>query len=264
MDVITDFAFPLSITVLTELLCIPAEDCRQFHAWAQALLTPSGESQNVALLQALREYIRDLLAIKRTRPASNLLSTPLRGAENGDDVLSETELVSTIWLLIIAGYETTANLIGNSVLALLQHPEQMLLRQQNLCLLPAAIEELLRYTAPLLLSTPRWANEEVTLHDNLIRRGESVFVSLVAANTDPRQFPNPHRLDITRPENPHVAFGKGIHHCLGAPMARLEAQIAIGRLLQRLPNLRLACELEQLTWTENPIAGGLTSLPVAF
>jgi cytochrome P450 len=264
MDVIADFAFPLPITVLSELLGIPAEDRQQFRAWTQALLTPSEESQSLALLQTFLQYVKDLLATKHAHPASDLTSALVQGTENGDDLLSETELISTIWLLIIAGYETTVNLIGNSVLALLQHPEQMLLLQQDRSLLPLAIEELLRYTAPLLLSTPRWASEEVTMHGKVIRKGEPVFVSLLAANTDPQQFPNPARLDITRWENQHIAFGKGIHYCLGAPLARLEGQIAIGTLLQRLPNLRLACEFEQLTWTENLLVRGLTSLPVVF
>jgi cytochrome P450 PksS len=140
----------------------------------------------------------------------------------------------------------------------------MHLLQHDPSLLPSTIEELLRYTAPVSLSSPRWASEDIPMHDQVIRKGEMVFVSLIGADTDPQQFPDPEVLDIMRQENQHVAFGKGIHYCLGAPLARLEGQIAIGTLLQRLPNLRQAREPEQLTWNQNPILRGLTSLPVTF
>jgi len=266
MDLIADFAFPLPITVISEMLGIPAQDRQQFRAWSQTIVTaPVGPQPEVAFvaLEAFVQYIKTLLTDKSAHPGSDLTSNLVQVEERGD-TLSETELISTIFLLIVAGHETTVNLIGNGVLALLQHPDQMHLLQRDPSLLPSAIEELLRYTAPVSLSSPRWASEDIPIHGQVISKGEMVFVSLIAADTDPQQFPDPEVLDIMRQENQHVAFGKGIHYCLGAPLARLEGQIAIGTLLQRLPNLRLAREPEQLTWNQNPILRGLTSLPVTF
>ncbi len=179
-------------------------------------------------------------------------------------MLSEIELVSMLWLLIYAGYETTVNLIGNGVLALLQHPEQLRALQQDLSLLPAAVEEILRYTTPVLLSTPRFAREDIALRGEVIRQGERVFAALIAADMDLPGMTDPQRFDVTRQENRHLAFGRGIHYCLGAPLARLEGQIALGTLLRRLPGLRSAQDLAQLTWTQNLLARGVGSLRVAF
>jgi cytochrome P450 PksS len=266
MNLITDFAFPLPITVISEMLGIPTADRPQFRTWSQALVTapldPELAAKN-AVLETFIQYIKTFLADKRIHPGLDLPSSMIQAEEHGD-VLSETELISTVFLLIVAGHETTVNLIGNAVLALLLHPDQMNLLRADPSLLPSAIEELLRYTAPVSMSSPRWACEDISMHGEVIHKGELVFVSLVGANTDPRQFSDPTVLDILRQENQHVAFGKGIHFCLGAPLARLEGQIAIGTLLQRLPNLRLASQSEQLTWTPTPILRGLTSLPVTF
>ncbi|HZO76215.1 MAG TPA: cytochrome P450 [Ktedonobacteraceae bacterium] len=266
MDLIADFAFPLPITVICELLGIPIEDRQQFRAWSQLIVAgPLGPQpdQALAALEAFIQYIKHLLADKRSHPGNDLTSGLVQVEEQGDR-LSEDELISMVWLLIIAGHETTVNLIGNSMLILLQHPQQLELLRANPSLLPSAVEELLRYTAPVSLSTPRWASEDIVMHDQVIRKGETVFVSLIAADTDPAQFPDPRRLDVTRQENQHVAFGKGIHYCLGAPLARLEGQIAIGMLLQSFPHLRLAQKPEQLIWGQNPLLHGLTSLLVAF
>lgn len=266
MDLIADFAFPLPITVISEMLGIPAQDRQQFRAWSQTIVTATVGPQPEEALAALEtfvQYIKMLLADKHAHPGSDLTSGLVQAEERGDR-LHENELISTIFLLIVAGHETTVNLIGNGMLALLEHPDQMHLLRQDSSLLPSAIEELLRYTAPVTLSTPRWASEDISMHGKVIHKGEMVFVSLIGADTDPRQFPDPELLDITRQENQHVAFGKGIHYCLGAPLARLEGQIAIGTLLQRLPNLQLGRESEQLTWTQSPILRGLTSLPVTF
>ena len=267
MDLINDFAFPLPITVIGELLGIPVEDRKQFRAWTDAMLAISEESQqvaaNVSAVRSFVSYIKTLLSEKRGHPGSDLTSGLVQAEENGD-ALDEGELISTIFLLIVAGHVTTVNLIGIGMLALLEHPEQMHLLQQDLSLIPSAIEELLRYTAPVSLAAPRWASEDVVMHDKLIRKGEMVFVSLVAANTDPQHFHDPELLDITRHENQHLAFGKGIHYCLGAPLARLEGQIAFSTLLQRLPHLRLAVDPEQVTWAQSPILRNLMSLPVTF
>src|SRR5258708_3985453 len=266
MDLIADFAFPLPITVISEMLGIPVKDRQQFRAWSQTIVNaPVGPQieDKLAALEMFVQYIKTLLADKRAHPGSDLTSGLVQ-AEEHRDTLSETELISTIFLLIVAGHETTVNLIGNGVLALLQHPDQMQLLRADSSLLPSAIEELLRYTAPVSLSSPRWASEDIPMYGKVISKGEMVFVSLIGADTDPQQFADPEVLNILRQEHQHVAFGKGIHYCLGAPLARLEGQIAIGTLLQRLPNLRQEPPTAQLTWTQNPILRGLTSLPVTF
>jgi cytochrome P450 len=266
MDLIADFALPLPLTVISEMLGIPTAHRLQFRAWSQTLVAGAvgGDPEKVQrAMEAFVQYIKTLLAEKRAHPGTDLTSGLVQAEERGDH-LSEIELISTIFLLILGGHETTVNLIGNGTLALLLHPEQRNLLRTHPELLPSAIEELLRYTAPVSLATPRWASEDIPWHDQMIRRGEMVFVSLIAANTDPQHFADPEVLDIARQENQHVAFGKGIHFCLGAPLARLEGQIAIGTLLRRLPHLRLASEAEDLTWTQSPIMRGLASLPVAF
>jgi cytochrome P450 len=265
MDLIHDFASPLPITVICEMLGIPATDRQQFRTWTQTVVNASSQRDPAirVAVEAFRHYIKTLLAEKRAHPGSDLTSSLVSVEENGE-LLSENELREMIFLLIVAGHETTVNLIGNGTLALLQHPDQMHRLQRHPSLILSAIEELLRYTAPLSLSDERWATEDIALHGKVIRKGEMVFAFLIAANTDPQQFPDPELLDIARQENQHLAFGKGIHYCLGAPLARLEGQIAFGTLLQRLPNLRLASDPEQLIWNSNPMLHGLTSLPVTF
>jgi cytochrome P450 len=229
-------------------------------------VTSTAEPASQAKLEALEtfvHYIKVLLSEKRAHPGDDLTSSMIQAEERGD-TLNEAELISTIFLLIVAGHETTVNLIGSGTLALLQRPDQIDLLRADLSLLPATIEELLRYTAPVGLSTPRWASEDIPMHGQVIRKGQMVFASLMGANVDPQQFSEPAELDILRQEKQHLSFGKGIHFCLGAPLARLEGQVAIGALLQRLPNLQQASPIEELTWIQNPLLRGLTSLPVTF
>ncbi len=269
MDLIDDFALPLPITVISEMLGIPEGDRPRFRSWSQSLVNATGDvaalAQDATILagmQAFLAYIVDFLAEKRAHPGADLTSDLIQAEEQGD-ALSETELISMIFLLIVAGHVTTVNLIGNGTLALLEHPDQLRLLQSDPSLLPAAIEELLRYTPPVTF-TARWASEDVPLHGKVIHKGEIVVVSLAGADTDPTQFPDPDTLNLTREEKQNLAFGKGIHYCLGAPLARLEGQIAIGTLLRRLPNLRLACDPDQLVWNPSFALRGLTSLPVVF
>jgi cytochrome P450 PksS len=243
------------------MLGIPTTDRQLFRTWTQKIVNMQEDSTTA--IEAFLHYIENLLAEKRTHPGNDLISSLVQVEENGDQ-LSENELVSMIFLLIVAGHETTVNLLGNGTLALLQHPDQMHLLRSDPTMLPTAIEELLRYTAPVSLTDERWASEDILLHGTLIRKGEQVLAALIAANADPQQFSDPTVLDITRQQNQHLAFGKGIHYCLGAPLARLEGQVAFGTLLQRQPNLRLAIDPAQLTWSKNPMLCGLTSLPVAF
>jgi cytochrome P450 PksS len=244
------------------MLGIPVTDRQRFRTWTQAIVNMQEEARATALQEFLH-YIKTLLDEKRAHPGNDLTSSLVQVEEKGDQ-LRENELVSMLFLLIVAGHETTVNLLGNGTLALLQHPDQFQQLQHDPSLIPAAVEELLRYTAPVSLSDERWASEDIVLHGKLICKGQQVTAALISANADPQQFPASETLDITRRENQHLAFGKGIHYCLGAPLARLEGQIAFSTLLRRLPNLRLASDPEQLVWNVNPMLRGLKSLPVTF
>lgn len=262
MDLLPAFAYPLPITVISEMLGIPVADRQQFRVWTQAIINMQEEAHRNSLDEFFG-YIETLLEEKRKYPDNDLISSLIQVEEHGDQ-LRGNELVSMIFLLIVAGHETTVNLLGNGTLALLQHPEQLQQLQRDPTLIPGAVEELLRYTAPVSLSDERWAGEDIELHGKLIRKGDMVLAALISANADPEQFPAGSTLDITRRENQHLAFGKGIHFCLGAPLARLEGQIAFSTLLRRLPNLHLVDDPEQLVWNLNPMLRGLKSLPVAF
>jgi cytochrome P450 len=214
-------------------------------------------------MQAFTSYLGRLFDDRRADPQDDLISGLIQAEEAGDR-LSEEELFSTVIILIIAGHETTVSLIGNCALALLQNPQQMEILIQDPSRTPAAIEELVRYDGPVERALNRWATEDVEIGGHLIKRGEMVIPILGAADRDPNQFSNPELLDFSRSPNPHLAFGRGIHYCLGSPLARLEGEIAINTMLQRLPNLRLAVEPSQLEWRLVPLFHGLTSLPVAW
>lgn len=270
MDLVADFAFPLPITVILEMLGIPTTDRKQFREWTEAViqgqnavLSPEREAISRDAEKKFVDYIKALIAEKKERPDNDLTSRLVQAEENGD-VLHEDELISMIFLLITAGHETTVNLIGTGTLALLEHPEQMELLRTDPTLLPSAIEELLRYASPVSLSAPRWAKEDISLHGKVIRKGEMIRGALIAANTDPQHVSDPAALDILRRENQHLAFGKGVHYCLGAPLARLEGQVAIGTLLRRLPHLQLVGDPEQLLWRETGSLRSLAALPVTF
>jgi len=266
MDRIDDYAFPLPITVISELLGIPVADRQQFRTWTQSIVEGAlqpGQEVEAAAEAAFISYIKSLLAEKRAHPGSDLTSGLIHAEEQGD-ALSEDELISMIFLLIVAGHVTTVNLIGSGMLALLEHPDQLRLLCEDSSLLPSAIEELLRYTSPVNFSAPRWASEDIALHGQMIRKGDMMFAALSGANDGPQQFHDPDLMDLTRAENAHLAFGKGIHYCLGAPLARLEGQNAIGTLLRRLPNLRLISDPAAVVWSRSGAVSGPQSLPVAF
>ncbi len=267
MDLVNDFAYPLPMTVISEMLGIPSEDRAQFRSWTQALLnafsTPGQETQALEIADNFIAYIRKLLEEKRVQPADDLISHLIQVEEQGEK-LSEDELVSMVWLLIVAGHETTVNLLSNGALALLQHPEQADRLRQDPTLIVSAVEELLRYTAPVLFAGARWVSQDMEFHGQTLHRGEILRISSLAADTDPQHFPDPQSLDITRQDNKHLAFGRGIHACLGAPLARLEGQIALGTLFRRLPHLRLNCAPADLTWNPVPNLRCLKSLPVTF
>jgi cytochrome P450 len=268
MDLIQDYALPLPMTIIAEMLGVPASDQGKFHRWSSRIVSLSSNSQGELLrvlpsMWMFMRYLRSFFKLRRAEPRDDLTSALVQAEESGDR-LSEDELLAMVMLLLIAGHETTVNLIANGTLALLEHPDQLQRLRDDRSLLKPAIEELLRFTSPVDIATDRFAKEDLTIRGVRIARGEQVMAVLGSANRDPRQFANPDTLDITREPNRHLAFGQGIHYCLGAPLARLEGQIAIDTLLERLPKLRLAVRPEQLRWRRGLIIRGLEKLPVVF
>lgn len=270
MDVIADLAYPLPVTVICEMLGVPADAHAGIRQWSvdlarslDAIGMPSDEEvvkRGRVARQAMLDYFRDLLPERRQRPRDDLLSLLIAAEEQGDR-LTEGELLITCNLLFVAGHETTVNLIGNGLLALLNHPDQLAKLRADPTLLPGAVEELLRYDSPVQ-RTGRITNTDVELDGRKIAKGSLVVTAIGAANRDPAHFPDPDRLDITRRDNRHIAFGFGIHFCLGAPLARLEGQIAIDTLLRRMPGLRLVSSAPE--WRESSTLRGLKRLPVTF
>jgi cytochrome P450 len=267
MDLSAEYAFPLPITVIAEMLGVPTADQDRFRAWSDAIVTPVvGQELLEAFLEQMAEfvaYLQGLFAERRAEPADDLISALMRARDEGD-ALSEDELFGTVVLLIVAGHETTVGLIGNAVLNLLVHPDQLALVRADNALLPAAIEEVLRYEGPVERTLNRWAATDVELGSQTIRRGELVILVLNAADRDPERFDEPDRLDVTRADVRHLAFGRGSHYCLGAPLARLEAEVALETLFRRLPGLHLSVPPEELEWRATPTFRRLVSLPVSW
>lgn len=267
MELVDDFAFPLPITVIAELLGIPVEDRDRFRTWSNSfVLPPVTDELREQFLRHTDEfvaYLDDLFAKRRVEPTDDLLSALVRAEEQGDR-LSQNELRSMAVLLIVAGHETTVSLITNAVRALLSNPDQLASLRSDPTLVRTAVEELLRYDSPVERSLSRWAAADVEVGGRLVKRGEHVIAVLGSANRDPAQFADPDRLDVRRYECKHVGFGRGPHYCLGAPLARLEAEIALQTLFERLPNLRLTIAQDHLYWRPIPIFRSLASLPVAW
>jgi cytochrome P450 len=268
MDLIADFAFPLPIIVIAELLGVPPEERDRFKAWSNQLivgLSPLAQKEDFIqigkAIGELDDYLGGVIEERRRAPRQDLISELIQAQEAGDQ-LSQDEMVATCRLLLTAGHETTVNLIGNGTLALLRHPEELARLKQDPGLLPGAVEELLRYDSPVQM-TVRFTLEDTELGGQAVSRGDLVMVLTGAGNHDPKQYAEPARLDVTRKNaSTHLAFGAGIHYCLGASLARLEGQIAIGALLRRMPGLKVADE--PLEWRKNPVLRGLKSLPVTF
>ena len=265
VDVVEDYAYPLPINVISEMLGVPREDRAQVRAWSAALASGLGKRDDglEAHMRAFGEYAARLVAEKRRHPAGDLVSMLVAIEEEGDR-LSERELLSMITLLIFAGHETTSNLIATGTLMLLDHPDQLARLVAEPGLVPAAVEELLRFNGPATTTGPRFAREDVELAGQQIRKGDLLVVALVSANHDETRFTEPDELDIARTLGRHVAFGHGIHVCLGAPLARVEADVAFSTLLRRMPGLRLAVPRDQITWHSTLNTRSLTALPVAF
>ncbi len=268
IDLIEDYALPIPTTVIAQMLGVPVEDRHKFHHWSKAIVSMGSGSTFGALkmlpnLYAFVRYIRGLVKQRRANPQDDMISALVEAHESNDQ-LSEDELVGMIFLMLVAGHETTVNLIGNGTLALLENPAQLALLRDNPALIKSAVEELLRFTSPVETSDERYAREDVTIAGVTIPKGSLVYGVIASANRDPEQFENPDVLDITRENNKHLAFSQGIHYCLGAPLARMEGQIAFNTLLRRLPDLQLAAPVESLRWRPSLMLRGLESLPVTF
>lgn len=266
IDVIKDYALPLPMTIITEILGVPARDHHKFHKWSKAVVSLTSPHATMRVIPSVWLFIRYLRQFfkKRRRDPRDDLATALIQAEEAGDKLSEDELLAMVFLLLIAGHETTVNLIGNGMLALLEHPDAMNRLQRDPALIKTAVEELLRYTSPVLMSTERYAREDLNLHGVTIPRGGMTLGVIGSANRDETVFENPDELDITREPNKHLSFGQGVHFCLGAPLARLEGEIAINTLLRRMPDLHLSVATESLRWRPSMFLRGLESLPVSF
>lgn len=266
MDLIRDYALPLPMTIITEILGVPTNDRDRFHKWSNAVVSLSSPNPTFRVLPSVWgfiRYLRKFFKVRRREPRDDLVSALIRAEEAGDK-LSEDELLAMVFLLLIAGHETTVNLISNGMLALLQQPNEMERLRSDPSLIKSAIEELLRYTSPVFMTTERYALDGATIQGVNIPRGEMTLGVIGSANRDETVFENPNDLNITREPNKHLSFGQGIHFCIGAPLARMEAQIAINTLLQWKPNLQLKVSADVLQWRPSIFLRGLAALPVKF
>jgi cytochrome P450 len=265
VDLVEGFGFPLPITVITELVGIPPGDRAAFRRWSSITVNGAVHPPEVYVdaARSMVGYIRELVAVKRADPRDDLLSALIAVREDGDR-LSEDELTSMVFLLLVAGHETTVNLIVTAAYSLLRHPEQLALLRAEPERLPAAVEELLRHDGPVQVTIPAVAAAPIEVGGVTIPAGDVVVPVLLTANRDPARFPEPDRLDIARGAGQHLAFGHGLHHCLGAPLARLEGRIAIGSLFARFPRLRLADPATEPSRNPGLIINGLVALPLVL
>lgn len=264
-DLVDSFAFPLPITVICELLGVPAADRDSFRRWSNELVAPTGGTPEREVVEGFGAYLDALIEDKRaSRPTDDLLSALITTRAEDGDALSLRELRGMAYLLLVAGHETTVGLITNTIRALFAHPGQLADLRADFGLLDGAVEEGLRYDGPVESSTFRIAKEAITVGDTAIPALSPVFVSLAAADRDPQRFPEPDRFDIRREPRGHLAFGHGIHHCLGAPLARLEGTIAIRTLLERFPRLELDPEGSPWEWMPGLLVRGVRHLPVRW
>ena len=266
IELISQFSYPLPITVICEMLGIPPEDREQTRQWSEDLLTARTPERMEEIGRNIGEfiaYLRELFARKREAPGDDLISQLLQVEVEGDR-LTDDEILAMVFILFVAGHITTVNLISNGVYALLTHPEQAETLRRDPSLVPNAVEEILRYYGPAETTTPRFAQDDVEIGGQAIAKGEALLVVLAAADRDPARFSDPQAFDITREDaNRHIAFGKGVHACLGAPLARLEGQVALESLFRRYPELRLAVAKDEITWAPSFLRS-LTGLPLLF
>ncbi len=263
MDLIGEFAYQLPTVVILELIGVPVEDRDRFRGWTNAVLSPALDQAGLEQLHAFLDYLRELIAERTVNPTDDLLSALVAAEESGNQ-LTEGELFGMLMLLIVAGHETTVNLIANAMLALWNHPEQKALLQAEPALMPRAVEEFLRYDGSVERAFVRYVRADLDLDGVLLPEGSLVIPVLGGADRDESVFAEPDTLDITRTPNQHLGFGQGSHYCLGAPLARLETEIALNTLLRRLPDIEPAVPVSELRWRPLPTFRALESLPVRW
>lgn len=263
-DLIDSFAFPLPMTVICELLGVPELDRNAFRRWSGEIVASTSPQAQALAYEQLPAYLSQLIADKRAAPGDDLLSAMIHAVDEGGDRLSPDELIGMSVLLLIAGHETTVNLIGNGMRALLAHPAQLADLRADFSLLGGAVEEMLRYDGPVETCTERLALEDVEMSGVIIPAGSAVLISMADADRDPDRFKDPDRFDIRRDARGHIAFGHGLHYCLGAPLARLEGRIAIRSLLERCPDLALDADEAELLWLPGLLIRGVRRLPVRW
>lgn len=262
-DLVAGYALPLPLTVICELLGVPFADQHHFHAWSAELVAPTSPAAAAAAGGEMGAYFASLIAAKAGDPGADLMGALVANSAE-EDGLSPEELLGMAFLLLVAGHETTVNLISGGVLNLLRHPDQLDALRADPGLIDGAVEEVLRHDGPVTVAAFRYAAEPVEIDGVRIPAGDSVMLSLAAASRDPRHFPDPDRFDIRRPARGHLAFGHGIHHCLGAPLARVEGRIALATLLRRLPDLALDADPGSLTRRPHVMLRGVAALPVRW
>ncbi|MEW2574726.1 cytochrome P450 family protein [Streptomyces syringium] len=263
-DLVDSFALPLPLTVICELLGVPVGDRAAFREWSNEVVLPSSPEAAGAAAQAMTAYFVSLIEAKRQSPGDDLLSALTTATDDDGDRLSPDELLGMAFVLLVAGHETTVNLISSGVHELLRHPDQLAALRADWSLLDGAIEEMLRYGCPVERCAFRYTAEPVEIGGTRIPAREPVIVVLAAAARDPRHFPEPDRFDIRREARGHLAFGHGVHHCIGAPLARMEAAIALKALLERCPDLAFDVDPAALSWRPSMALRGLLALPVRF
>lgn len=263
-DLVDAFAFPLPMTVICELIGVPDLDRSGFRKMSNGVLSPASAQEEGEAVRAMGAYLVELIDGKRRSPGDDLLSALIAAGHEDDDTLSPDELVGMAFLLLVAGHETTVNLISNGVRALLAHPDQLAALRADFGLLDGAIEEMLRYDGPVENATFRFALERAEIGGRVIERGDPVLVSLAGSDRDPGRYPEPDRFDIRRDTQGHLAFGHGIHFCMGAPLARMEGRIAIRMLLERCPGLEAGPDGAATDWVPGMLIRGVRRLPVRW
>ncbi|MBW8010811.1 MAG: cytochrome P450 [Chloroflexi bacterium] len=263
MDLIEDYAIPVPLSVIGKLLGVPATDHNKFRRWTQVYVDPSQSRKFKKQIGEFTSWARKKVAERQAEPQDDLITYLIQARESGE-ILDEDELLSMMFLMLLAGHDTTTNLIANGTLILLRYPDLWEKLKDDPTLMDTAVEELLRFESPVQGATVRYASEDVNIRGHLIKRGDKVQVMMGAANYDPEQFHLPEELDLSRKPNRHMAFGHGIHFCLGAPFGRMEGRVALNTLIQRIPNLRLAVSEEKLKWNPSIYIRGLSKLPVAW
>ncbi|MBW8010813.1 MAG: cytochrome P450 [Chloroflexi bacterium] len=263
MDLIEDYAIPVPLSVISKILGVPLKDQGRFRRWTEWHVNPLKGEMVKSKIGEFISYAREKVAERQAEPQDDLITYLIRAMESGE-ILDEDELLSMIFIMLLAGHETTTNLIANGALTLMRHPDLWKKLGDDPSLMETAVEELLRFESPVQGATLRFAAEDVNIRGNLIKQGDKVQVILGAANYDSEHFPSPEKLVLDRDPNGHIAFGHGIHFCLGAPFGRMEGRIALNTLIQRIPNLRLAVPEEKLEWNPSINIRGLSKLLVAW